>query len=599
MLRIVIIFIFFWGLGIQAADSCHSFYEANSKSVFTQAVRSRIENIFGGRYEKLDSYRAHHILDDLMSYGSELDFTIFDLYLQIFESIPGSKRLLSTGAYYDIYSNVGVRVRSHLFQEQNWDLEKLYEYFFNVPLSLNFYRERDLDYLKHILSTSKQMAGEKTLARVLAQSNHSWAMKNLSPFPDIREEFERYQKDKTLAQLFSELKTNFHQWAEEPKLLKIRTARYEQINALLESLRISRNSSFDLFIASKYLMATKLFVNSEGLPPDNNNSADSPVTHLGIASLTLAEGSFKGLNHVIFQNSHDYTMKGFFVKTLNKMISTGPQTRHFEHSNPFQHAYFEAHNSVYQAIPKIRPPDGYQTDLQLYTRNKGPLNDTYENIFVEWNPISGYPMATLNWSMSSHDARNLSVDSVPILQRYIESYFDHFRKKNTYHSEEIKRDKEAEWKSNLVNSSFFIFTLPHSVNLVTMVRLFDATKTKTFIEREFQDIEIPERKKGEPIYEIGRLFATEEADGNSLGPIMARVAQHLKNTNAKGTIYLDANRAGMKYYSRRRAKVIYTPEQLNQPTGATPLWVMKYTVNEFIKEFLTNDYQTVKTRIKK
>ncbi|MBL7557208.1 MAG: hypothetical protein JNM24_15385 [Bdellovibrionaceae bacterium] len=132
-----------------------------------------------------------------------------------------------------------------------------------------------------------------------------------------------------------------------------------------------------------------------------------------------------------------------------------------------------------------------------------------------------------------------------------------------------------------------------------MVRLFDATKTKTFIEREFQNIEIPERKTGEPIYEIGRLFATEKADGNSLGPIMARVAQHLKNTNAKGTIYLDANRAGMKYYSRRRAKVIYTPEQLNQPTGATPLWVMKYTVSEFIKEFLTNDYQTVKTRVNK
>lgn len=591
-------------MAVDASNSCHSFYITSARKTLVKSLKDRVENFFGGRYENLESHEVFKVLDRLEITGSDHDIKIFDLYISTLENITGSRKLLSTGAYYSIYSNVNVKTRSHLFQEQHWDPEKLYDYFFDAPLSLDFYRERDINYLKHVLDTAKNTNGEKTLAQVLEQANHSWAIQGLQRFPNIQAQYEHYVSGKSASKLFSELQDKYHLWMNEPTLPAIREQRTQHVSRLLESLRISSSSRLDLFLASKYLDAIEaLFDRSE---PNSLTDAfgSEQLTHPERANSALASGSVVSLNQVIFQNSHDVIMKGLFVKILDKMLTTGQPMPTIDPAYRFQIAYLKAKDSVYSEVEKIYPTESYQTDLHIYARNNTTLTATYDKVMVEWNPITGYPIVTLVWRNQVHENQSKTVKDVHPLNDYIRKYFNFYRtklksNKQTYSREEIQKDEDAELDSTLVNSSYFIFTLPGTQTLVSMARLFDATHTKSFIERELENVVFPERKNKEPIYELGRVYATEYADGNSIDLNMARVALHLKNTNATGVIYLNSTEAGKKYYTRRGAKVVYTPNQLGQPIDATPLWVMKYTVEDFIKQFLKADYQTVKTRKKK
>jgi hypothetical protein len=595
-LRGLFIIILLFGVSIQAGDLCLSFYSIESRLAQISILNGRLKNYLGGPYESLNAHLAHKVLNQLALKGTELDLKIFDLYLRILQETRGDTKLLSTGAYFDIYSNVGVRIRTHRFQEQNWDWEKLYEFFNDTPLSLDFFREQDIAYLEHVVLIAKKTKSKKTLAQILEKSNYSWAIHKLERFPEVRDEYERYQKGKSINTLYLELKEKYNLWIAESVSPEVQRQRSEQIRPLLESLRITTNSSFDLFLASRYLDAISPYLGPNGVPSSRNKTTTDDLTHPDFLSLALSEGNFATLNQVIFQNAHDYVTKGHVASILIKIIETGPENLIDYKGNKFQKAFFDASNAFIATFPRIPAPDFYFADLDIYSLNQGLRTEIFELVSVEWDPIAGRPLAARTWSIPAFPHRQSTLKSIYPLNKYVKSYFDHFRKKGTHTLEEIQRDEDAEMNSNFLDSTYFIFRRPHTVTMATMVRLFDATKSKTFIERELPEVVIPERALGEKIYELGRLYATEEAEGQTLSLIMARVAHHLKNRIAKGVIYFDAHEAGMKYYTRHGAKTVYRPDQLNQPASATPLWVMKYSVEDFIKHFLKPDYKTVRTR---
>ena len=130
-----------------------------------------------------------------------------------------------------------------------------------------------------------------------------------------------------------------------------------------------------------------------------------------------------------------------------------------------------------------------------------------------------------------------------------------------------------------------------------MARLFDGTQSKTYIEEEFENVKIPERKTGEPIFEIGRLLSRPEVESESLEIILARIAEHFYTKKISGMIYFDVKREIRSIYKRKyKAEDVYTPEQLNLAPGATPLWIMKMSVEKFIESFYKPEFQSVKLR---
>lgn len=601
-IRFFLIFgILFSGFISQADTSCRSYYIGQARHAEKigqiRALEGRLDAYFFNYRQSKEAVHAYGVFEKLKESKHDTNLEIFSVYLSVLENIYGSKKVQFDHSY-DVAPWAEL-AKSDIFQERYWHWDRLYEYFFMAPLTIDLNRERDLAYLNHVAMTAKISREEKqSLKDVLHQANHTWAQNQLSRFPEVRAEYNDYQKNKSMGQLYADLVSEFTKWYSRPMDKSVRQKRWVQTIDILETLRNS-NSAFDLFVARKYLEMITLYLPDSEPASFLRPRANMQMTDWDMHIVGLPLGSFEVLNDFLHQNSYDYINKAYTVSVLNTMKLISPRLSGKPRHN-FPTAYSISRKIIDKKITLEPAKAGYQSDLHLYTQSSNPelhTHNSFKEAWVRWNPILGRPLVN---TVSTYVPRNnhLALEDVLQLSHYMNDYFARARTAKAFRSEEIDVDQQKEMSANVYDSTYFISTHPNTYLLIAMTRLMNVTHTKSLVENEFPGVELPERKTGEEIREIGRLLATNAASGQSLRRIMSPVAQYLKFTNAKGVIYFTCGEAAKNLYTNFNAQIFRSPEQLKQSSGATPQWIMKYTVEDFIKEYLTPEYVTVQTRKK-
>lgn len=546
------------------------------RSTTTQELESRMVDHFRAEWFKdrplSDADAAKKLLKKIERHGTDMDRDILDVYLQILQSTQGNYFVREPGFYVDMH--MGERPKSSHFQERHWDWNILEGYFFNSPSLLTFTKEQDLSYLNHVLKTAQSGARPKSLKRVLQEANRSWALSALQPHSKILQEYVAYDQGKKYSTLYADLITKFF------------ASKYDPTNSL-EAFR-SSNSSFDLFILNKYLDLTLKFPSGSWKPPSWLQLTDWRVFEMG-----LPTGSVDYITDFLFQNSHDMTAKIYLVRILNEMESLKSKS-----SDDFYFSFLQARRNLDSRIKPIAAPPMYQTDLRIFSVSHEPQErsgpSSLNEVHVFWNETLGRLQANVVRSFPTSLNRDATVGMNPQLRSYIKKYFDNYRQEKTYLPEEIDHFENKEFNSPLLETTYIAFTKRGSDEMLAMIRIFDATHSKTFIESDY-NLNFEERKNGESIFELGRLIASAEVEAKSFPFIMARVAEYFKNIGTSGVTYGDGNRAATAYYQRFGYKLVLAPEQLNIKGEATPMWVFKQSVADLIERF-SKPFETVRLR---
>lgn len=574
-----------------AAEICSQAFTVDRRAQELQSIRHRLERYFGQDLRKAtplsDAEAAGSLLNKMEKKKSSLsDLKILSIIVSIFESTQGQYEVRVPGFYVDLYT--GIRPKSNFFQERHWDWNILDGYFFNTPMSLSLTKQQDIEYLEHIFITAQGFGGKATLREVLQAANHTWTVLKLEKFPSLSREYENYLSGKSYEELYNELKNKFQLWIQQGKAYK--QVRAEQVRSTLRAFR-SSNSIFDLFILDKYFSLLVALKTREGEEPFHTLPTWLQLTDERVFEMGLPSGSIAYLTDFLFQNSHDVASKAYLQTILNEMRIGAP----------FPEQFLAAKARVDQALPVIQAPEVYATDLHIFSKRQedsGYLSSSIDHTRVFWNFRLGRVQTNIVEAHPTELHFKSTVGSEPHLRDYIKMYFDQFRKNGTYSLKEVNRDEKAELQSKLKDSVFFVFTKPGTDQMLVMTRLFDGTATKTFIENEFPHVRLPGRDKGETILELGRLLAVDSVEAFSLEIIMARVAEYLSITQQQGRIYFDGNLVAMKRYRRLGAKVDFSPEDLRQKPEDTPLWIMSFSIDEFVQKFSKPVYQSVRVRSK-
>lgn len=562
-----------------SAPTCQTFYMSLnnlSRSEKIQDLQSRLIDYFRADWFKerptSDAEAAKILLKKVERYGTDLDLDILRVYVQILQSTQGTYFVREPGFYIDM--QMGERPKASHFQERHWDWNILEGYFFNSPSLLTFTKERDLSYLQHVLKTARSQARLKNLKYVLREANRSWVLEALEPHEKLLQEFLAFENGKNYSTLYA----NFSK--------KASALRPEALN-FLEAFR-SSNSVFDLYILNKYFDLTQKFPVGLWSPPKWLQLTDWRVFEMG-----LPTGSMDYVTDFLFQNSHDVNTKIYLLKILKEMESLPPKN-----AEGFYFSFLEARKNLDGNITPIQAPPIYQTDVRIFSVSHEPGekkgSSSLNEVQVFWNQTLGRLQADVVRSFPTSLDHNVTVGMNPQLRSYIKKYFNNYRNKKTYLPEEIDHFEAKELNSPLLKTTYISFTKPGSDQMLGMIRIFDATHSKSFIERDY-GLNFEERAMNEPIYELGRLIATSEVESKSFPFIMARVAEYFKNIGATGITYGDGNRAASTYYQQFGYKLVFTPEQLNIKGNSTPMWVFKQGVSDLIERF-SKPFETVHLR---
>lgn len=584
MKPIIFIFCFILSQTLAAAPSCASLFNSEStqnenfsKTDRLAALNHQMALYFKSEWSKqrrlTDADAAKTLLEKFETHATETDLSILEVYVQILKATKGTYYVREEGFYIDLHTDK--RPKSSAFQERHWDWNILVGYFFNSPSLFTFTKEQDLRYLKHVLATARQYSSPRSLKQVLQQANRSWATNALSVDPELEADFFNFAQNKNYQTLFKEFEKSVY----HAKLDK------DEVGSMLAAFR-SSNSAFDLFLAKKYIDVFVRYPESGGKPPQWLQLTDWRVFEMG-----LPTGSIDHLTDFIFQNSHDMQTKIYLLKILKEFDN--PKNRLAE---DFYLSFLKAREILDKKTKPIPAPVIYQTDMRIFTTSHEPTEaapSQVTEVHVFWNKTIGRLQANVvnSFDINGHQK---TVRDNPQLRSYVKRYFDNLRQDGTYTDSEIDHFESKELNSPLVNTTYISFTKPNSDKMLAMIRIFDATNIKTFIENDF-DLNFVERKSKERIFELGRLIATSEVEAKSFPYIMARVAEYFRNINASGVTYGDGNRSASAYYQRFGYKVAYTPEQLGLTGNATPMWVFKLSIKDLISKFL-KPYESVKLR---
>lgn len=595
--------VLFLAANVFAANICPTFYLGYAeihKQTQIHEIKKRLKNYFGSAWLKQeplsDAEAALRLVNKLELYGSNIDLKVFDAVLKVFESSTSPYEARAPGFYVDM--ETGVRPKSNFFQERHWDWNIMDGYFFNAPLTLSLSKEKDLDYLYHISKTAREFPSKLKMQDLLQIANHKWALQELNYFTGLNEQYQKFHQGKSYATLYLEVKSKMSLWVNQANDIQAKQLRGQQVQSAIQAFR-SSNSIFDLLILDKFfdlLASSKI---SDGKWDAVTSPKWLQMTDWRVYEMGLPNPSIPYLTDFIFQNSHDLVAKGYLLSILNRMAVI--KANGINDQLDFYFSFLDARQSVDEQITQAPAPISYKTDFHIFSKQFSPgqvESDSLDHVVVWWNPMFSRVQSNVVDSVPVYLNKNITVASHPNLRSYIKTYFDYFRKNKTYTKKEIDHDEEQEMNASLLDTTYLVFTVADKDHLLTMIRIFDGTRSKTFIEKEFPHITLPGRDSGEMIFEIGRLFSNRNVESHSLEIIMARAAEYFKMTNAKGFVYLDANLAAKKYYERYGGSIVYTPEQLNLSPEATPLWVMKFSVEEIIKIFLKPSYNSVNVRTK-
>jgi len=194
------------------------------------------------------------------------------------------------------------------------------------------------------------------------------------------------------------------------------------------------------------------------------------------------------------------------------------------------------------------------------------------------------------------------------VSRHIKFVFETYRKRHLVAEDEISQFIEDEKALSPHRTAYFVYVNPSTHETAAVLRLFDGSSTPVAfagpkgevqsnagdsrlpIERTFPNLVLPERKTGEPIYELGRLAK----DPNVIDPIIPlcrTVTDHLfyKNgflgdADSKGVIYIDATAPMAKLYKEKYGFEIFAnPKSLGIPSEKDQIYVLKISVKKFME----------------
>tara|TARA_B110001454_G_scaffold124375_1_gene116063 strand:- start:41644 stop:43464 length:1821 start_codon:yes stop_codon:yes gene_type:complete len=597
-LFLIILFTQCWAL---AKDDCHQFYKPMVSVVRNQQVKNleaRLNKYFGSEWaqpkEASDAKSAKRLFQKLKKYGTDSDLKYFDVYLKIFESTTGYYEVRTPGFYVDLL--MGERPKSNFFQERHWDWHIIEGYFLNGPLIVSVSKDQDLKYLEHVLQTAVDLGNIATLKQVLQQANHTWAIKELSTTGDITKKYSDAIGNKAYDDLYAEFKFKIKKWIDQGAASK--ALRSKQTEFALEAFANS-NSKLDLYIMNKYFDLLRKFGVASKYWPHESVPKWLQLTDWRVYEMALPYPSMHYMTDFLFQNSHDIAAKKYLLEILTRLEQL--KTKKYGDVSEFYFQFLEARGDVDKARSIQPAPANYQNDLHIFSPRiypdlPGGYSD-YDQTMLAWNPMLRRLQGNVVSSRWLDGRREHNVEHDPQLVAYVKTYFDTLRKNGSFTESEIAHDEQIELKAPLNLTTYLSFTKPNEQHrLLALIRIFDGTYDKTYIEREFPHIHLPRSSNGEKTMELGRLFASHLAESESFLTVMAGVAEYLKMANIKGDLYFDCNRAGMNFYRRRGASIVYAPQHLNLPEGKTSLWVMKYSTDDLIRLFLRPEYSSVKLR---
>jgi len=549
----------------------------------SEIIQARIEKLNGrlGQLKAEEAKWAKPLLDALITDGSPVDLDIFEAFLSL------NKR----DTFVPFQATGTENPRSpYLLSNESW--ATLADYFFNSPAALTVTRIEDLNYLRHLLE-----AGPDSRERAERQ----WHISRLSRFQSVRQAFESWEDKRSLTDIKRHLERKMHSLVDS-----------QTLDLLRQSL-----SSFDLFLIEKYLDQTLLRRVSQAtanLKVKNHR----PLTDWQSFSTHFSTGSLKQVVAFAEASSHDTELKAYLASIILKMQNLGPNT----YRMGFQEVFELARWHVDGEIEDLPAPEQYQSNLSIFTLvgKRDPLKpgNPYvapqaAEIHVRWNAKLGRLESSLA-GLSSLKA-NLRIKDRAKLVRHLNRYFDHFRQDSDYSDDEIQKHLEYELGSSLVRNTYVVFTRPEFPDdAVAMVRIFNGSAIpfsdhqldhavnspeakQTSIEYLFPNLFFPERKDGSSVREIGRMLAVvQEINPPSFSILMARVADLLYSTGARGSAYFCCSKAVREHHARYGAEVIFTPDELNLPAGTDPKWIMRIPVRRLTNRFFKRFFETVRLK---
>ncbi len=598
------------------------------------ALNEKIKSLFKDKkFNEFDRDSAEWILNYLHNFGTSIDYKIFDTYVTILLKTKNTFQLRDRGEFY-IDRHLGERPKSTHFRELHWDWSIFTGYFRTTPSIVLFTKTQDLNYLKFILHTIENKNQEMTLPQALNEANFLWHREHLEQHDlQITRDFESYlirsfskgNLKNTFSNPNNEYQNNYNLLLNKINLWKSKINVYkidsQLINQLELSLRYFKNSYsiFDLFVFEKYFdQVIRWNMNERSAQSSVNHKLQ--LTDWRIFKEGLNFGSVETTTDFIFQNSHDTAMKLHLLKIYKKMNELDP-----ENTSSFEKVFNQARDIIEQGFHLQPTPEIYQSDLRIFTLTADyapSRNDSvamaelsfprYDEVRVSWNPFLNQIQANVAHSTPLAPQQPLQTKSIPSLVEYFHEYFNTLRKNKTVSDEKIDSFEKEELDVPLHRSTVFAFTDPQSGELLALMRLFNSSRLsiKYFQDNVVNDkdssllpvqqlssaVKIPDVESSTYVLEIGRVVANKDIEANSYDIMMSRIAEYLYLRGITGQIYLSSPPAMARYNRSKGAEVIYTPNDLLFDKSEDPIYVLKISVESFIKKFLITDFITVKKR---
>lgn len=557
--------------------------------------RDRMEKIVSVMtYEAQQVYvqQGRDLVNAVEKHASDLDLRIFDNYLSILEA---SQHYLDLFVGSKDYENTtkSSQVKSTRLGSDQWTFPKMKEYLFESPSILTFTKEQDLRYLEYINQYSKQKTNWE-IRDLIREASHNWTLHEMQNEPALRRQYEAFLQGRNREKMQTDFSIKVFWWTHEVPRGQRRNQREEFEDAAW--VLTKNHLSIDNLLGSQYFDLVAKFPDyKKDFLSFLKKAPSVRPTDWEFFSKGLNSGKAKDITDFLFQNGHDLKPKIHLMKILNQMEKSFTGAK----DETFTSLFDKARRIVEEKMPHIEAPLEYQTDMDLYVYRQFPEkkeSNKFEKVSVRWNSVLGQLQSSVSMERTFRSSMKW-VKDIPGLKKQILAYFQILVNLKTYTPEEAKKYAAQELDSPLSESTYVTFKDPVDSSIVGMTRLFDANKgSLTYIERKFPQFQLPEREQGIPIYELGRMMTTRRVEAKSMSLLMARVAEYFENTRSDGMIYFDCSPAVARHHRRMGAVDVFKPMDLGYENNQTGLYVMKISVENFIKQFKTPDYEALHLR---
>lgn len=496
-----------------------------------------------------------------------------------------------------------------------------------------------------------------TMSQVAASIDHQWHLWHLRQIlPEEAKKYEQWHEHSGYARLT--YPDRARAWTAEARTPAERAEREKFIRYSAEFRQHNRVSSFDHYILERYFALVRdldAAISTETMAVDTTTA----LTQWEALRDGLARGSLDYLEAFLDHNSHDTVRKAYLIRVLDEMHRTlKADPRSFlslSKAQRFQNLYRDAFRRIEAATADIPAPPHVETDLHVFTvvgqraeeltdrpMPEGTIVDPVAvQIKVSWNPKLGKLESNIVKSIPLADADATVLEAMPELKPLVTAYFNRLRRqKNTWTAHQVQTNEDRELNALMLRSTFFVAMKPgeFAVNeLVAMSRIFyggpraitrsiqqqtgltgvlhKIFKTQgaslrqpslqkpvvvghpeTFVELDFPDLELPERKSNQPVWELGRLLTTSKAVANSSLGMVHFMSDYFLNMGERGMAYMDAGAGQKELYQAMGAREFENPKPLTSPGDYKPVWILNADLMLMKNHYGRKNYEAIRLR---